>query len=180
MELIRQELKFFVPSGDRMSGFTESTDVIIPDSYPDFEESIFSCATINVKDELKQPCRVLISGQIDAVILYRSASGNELYRLNVPLSFAHVEDARDIGEGALYFIQYDVSHVDVRIINSRKINVTCRQRAHPHRGALRGSRLHCRKPKNILKRHRSSPHMGIVRKRSDRSSRTRDPLSSDP
>lgn len=125
MDLIRQEIKFFNPSGERVSGFSETTDVIIPDSYPDFDETVFSCATINVKDELKQPGRILVSGQIDAVILYRCFSQEEVYRLNIPLSFAHVEDTKDIHENALHFIKYDISQVDVRIVNSRKISITC-------------------------------------------------------
>ena len=125
MDLIRQELKFYIPSGEKISGFSETTDVIIPDSYPDFDESVFSCATINVKDELKQPGRILISGQIDAVILYRCYSQDGLYRLNIPLNFAHVEDTKGVLENALHFMRYDISQVDVRMVNSRKISVTC-------------------------------------------------------
>ena len=131
MELIREELKSYTPSGERTSGFSESTDIIIPDSFPDFDEVVFSSATINVKDELKQPGRILISGQMDAVIVYRCFSQNGFYRINVPLNFAHVEDLKGVHENALHFIKYDISQVDVRILNSRKISVTCSCVMHP-------------------------------------------------
>lgn len=124
MELIQQDLKFYIPKQGKFSDFSESTDVIIPDSYPDFEETVFSCATINVKDELKQAERILVSGQLDAVVLYRG-SDKTLHRLNIPLSFAHVEETKGIPHGTLHFMQYAVLQTDVRIINSRKINITC-------------------------------------------------------
>ena len=125
MELIQQEYKFYTPFTGKISTFTETTDMIIPDSFPDFDETIFSCASINVKDELKQPGRILISGQIDAVVLYRSFSEKNPYHLNIPLSFAYVEETKGLTDQAIHFIQYDVTQVDVRIINSRKISVTC-------------------------------------------------------
>ena len=125
MELIQQELKYFTPVPGSFSGFTETTDAIIPDSYPDISEVAFSCATINVKDELPQTDRILISGQIDAVILYRTESSPELYRLNIPLSFAHIEETPGISPDTLFFMQGGIAQVNVRIINSRKISVSC-------------------------------------------------------
>ena len=125
MELTQQEIKFYIPASGKISGFSESTDVIIPDSYPDFEETVFSCATINVKDELKQPERILISGQIDAVVLYKGSDEKTLHRLSIPLGFAHVEETKGAADNSLHFMQYTVTQTEVRIVNSRKINVTC-------------------------------------------------------
>lgn len=125
MELIQQELTYFTPTTGKFSGFTETTDAIIPDSYPDIDEVAFSCATINVKDELPQADRVLVSGQIDAVVLYRSGDDPALHQLNIPLSFAHIEEAPGVGPDALFFMRCGVSQVSVRIVNSRKISVSC-------------------------------------------------------
>lgn len=125
MELIQQELKYFTPTPGSFSGFTETTDAIIPDSYPDISEVAFSCATINVKDELPQTDRILVSGQIDAVVLYRTEDSQDLYRLNIPLSFAHIEETPGIAPQTLYFMQSGIAQVNVRIINSRKVSISC-------------------------------------------------------
>ena len=125
MELIQKELNFFTPTAGKFSGFTETTDAIIPDSYPDIEEVVFSRATINVKDELPQADRILVSGQIDAVILYRPSNSEEIFRLNIPLSFAHIEEAPGIDDQTVYFMRSGIAQTDVRIVNSRKISVSC-------------------------------------------------------
>ena len=68
MEPIRTDLQYFEPTHTIHTSFTERTDAIVPDAEPDIGRILCAYASVNVKDELPQNDRILLSGTVSAVV----------------------------------------------------------------------------------------------------------------
>ena len=71
MEPIRTDLQYFEPTHTIHTSFTERTDAIVPDAEPDIGRILCAYASVSVKDELPQNDRILLSGTVSAVVLFR-------------------------------------------------------------------------------------------------------------
>lgn len=124
MELIRTDIQYCAPTHEALSGFSESTDAIVPDAFPDIGRIICAEGTASVKDELPQTDRILVSGMIHTIILYQPDGEEGVRRLQVPLSFAHIEEARGVTPESTCFVRCQVGGVTAKAVNSRKVSVT--------------------------------------------------------
>lgn len=124
MELIRTEIRSCERTHAALSGFRESTDAIVPDAFPDIGRIICAEGAVSVKDELPQTGRILVSGVVQAVVLYQPEGEHGVRRLRVPVSFAHIEEAGGVTADSTCFVRCTVGSVTARAANSRKVSVT--------------------------------------------------------
>ena len=91
MELNQTSICYYDKRLDRIAACTETADTIVPDTFPDVGRVVCAYGTAAVKDQTPQSGRLLISGTVQAVVLYEPEGGG-LRRLTVPVSFAHIEE----------------------------------------------------------------------------------------
>ena len=84
MEPIRTDLQYFEPTHTIHTSFTERTDAIVPDAEPDIGRILCAYASVSVKDELPQNDRILLSGTVNAVVLFRPDGQDTIRFLQIP------------------------------------------------------------------------------------------------
>lgn len=126
MELIRKTIPYCDLTMGHTTVYEESTDAIVPDSFPDIARIVYAEGVVSVKDESPQNDRVLVSGIVNAVVLYQPEGEEGLRRLEVPLSFAHIEEGRGVTTDSICFTRCQAAAVEARPVNSRKVGVTAR------------------------------------------------------
>ena len=124
MEPIRTDLQYFEPTHTIHTSFTERTDAIVPDAEPDIGRILCAYASVSVKDELPQNDRILLSGTVSAVVLFRPDGQDTIRFLQIPLSFAHIEETPGILPESPCFVRCQVADVSASAVNSRKVSVT--------------------------------------------------------
>ncbi len=126
MELIKNQIQFCDRILDRTTVYEESTDAIVPDSFPDIAHIVYAAGNTLIKDESPQTDRILVSGTVRTTILYQPEGEEGLRELSIPLSFAHIEEGKGITADSPCFVSCRVVGVDARAVNSRKVSVTAR------------------------------------------------------
>lgn len=124
MELIKSTLKTMRIMLDSAKNYEETTDAIVPDTFPDIGRIAAVYGSAQVKDDSPQAGRLLVSGSVRMTVLYVPEDSTELKKLEIPVSFAHIEECRGITEQTLTFVTCRVVSADARIVNSRKLAVT--------------------------------------------------------
>lgn len=124
MELIKSTLKTMQIMLDSTKNYEETTDAIVPDTFPDIGRIAAVYGSAQVKDDAPQTGRLLISGSVRMTVLYVPEDSTELKKLEIPVSFAHIEECRTITEQTLTFVTCRVVSADAHIVNSRKLTVT--------------------------------------------------------
>lgn len=124
MELVRKSIPCFDVILDNVSAYEESTDAIVPDAFPDIARIIYAGGIVSVKDLTPQSDRVLVSGTVAACVLYQPEADAPVQRLDIPLSFAHIEEARGVDAESRCFVRCSAADVCARAVNSRKVSVT--------------------------------------------------------
>ena len=97
MELTKTNLNWSRLLLDSQRTYEESSDAIVPETFPDILRISASYGTVQLKDDAPQTGRVLISGTGPVTVLYVPEGGG-LRRLTVPISFAHIEECPGISE----------------------------------------------------------------------------------
>nr|WP_297172404.1 DUF3794 domain-containing protein [uncultured Agathobaculum sp.] len=123
MELNQTSICYYDKRMDRIVTCTETADTIVPDTFPDVGRVICAYGTAAVKDQTPQSGRLLISGMVQAVILYEPEGGG-LRRLTVPISFAHIEECEGVDAESVCLVACRTAAVDAAAVNSRKLSVT--------------------------------------------------------
>lgn len=126
MELVRKSIPYYDVILDNVTVYEESTDAIVPDTFPDIARIVYADGVAAVKDQSPQNDRILVSGSVSATVLYQPEGETGLRRLDVPLSFAHIEEGRGVGTDSVCFVRCSVAAVNARAVNSRKVSVTAR------------------------------------------------------
>lgn len=126
MELKKNKLEYWDSILSRVSNYEEGTDAIVPDTYPDIGRIVCARGMMNVKDAAPQKDRMLISGTVKTAVLYLPEGESELRRLDIPLTFAHIEECRGIHEDTCCFARCMLAGVEAVAVNSRKVSVTAR------------------------------------------------------
>ena len=122
MELTKTNLNWSRLLLDSQRTYEESSDAIVPDTFPDILRISASYGTVQLKDDAPQTGRVLISGTVPVTVLYVPEGGG-LRRLTVPISFAHIEECPGISEESQLFVTCQVVSTDASVMNSRKLAV---------------------------------------------------------
>lgn len=107
----------------RISTCTESADTIVPDSLPDVGRVVCAFGSAAVRDQTPQSGRLLVSGVVQTTVLYEPEQGGGLRRLQVPVSFAHIEECDGLDAEAVCAVCCRVASVEATAVNSRKLNV---------------------------------------------------------
>ncbi|MGM9613386.1 MAG: DUF3794 domain-containing protein [Butyricicoccus sp.] len=126
MELVRKSIPYYDVILDNVTVYEESADAIVPDTFPDIARIAYADGVAAVKDQSPQNERILVSGSVAATVLYQPEGESGLRRLDIPLSFAHIEEGRGVGTDSVCFVRCSVAAVSARAVNSRKVSVTAR------------------------------------------------------
>ncbi len=126
MELNKNKLEYWDNILSRVSNYEEGTDAIVPDTFPDIGRIVCARGMLSVKDAAPQKDRMLISGAVKTAVLYLPEGESELRRLDIPLTFAHIEECRGIHEDTCCFARCMLAGVEAVAVNSRKVSVTAR------------------------------------------------------
>ena len=70
MELNQTSISYYDKRLARISTCTETTDSIVPDTFPDIGRVVCAYGTAAVKDQTPQSGRLLISGAVQVTVLY--------------------------------------------------------------------------------------------------------------
>lgn len=124
MELTQSSVNLSRLILDAWNNYEETTDAIVPDTFPDISRIAAVYGNPQLKDDTPQSGRVLISGSVRMTVLYVPDGGGSLCRLDIPISFAHIEEAAGISEDSQLFVSCRVVAADAHIMNSRKLSVT--------------------------------------------------------
>ncbi len=124
MDLTKSRLPLSRLILDTWNNYEETTDAIVPDTFPDISRIAAVYGNPQLKDDTPQSDRVLISGSIRMTVLYIPDGGGPLRRLDIPISFAHIEEAAGIQEDSHLFVTCRVVAADAHVMNSRKLSVT--------------------------------------------------------
>ncbi|MGM9676221.1 MAG: SPOCS domain-containing protein [Butyricicoccus sp.] len=108
---------------DTWNNYEETTDAIVPDTFPDIVRIAAVYGSPQLKDDAPQSGRVLISGSVRMTVLYVPEGGG-LRKLDIPISFAHIEEGAGINEDSQPFVSCRVVAADAHVMNSRKLSVT--------------------------------------------------------
>lgn len=123
MELTKNTITLSRLVLDAWNNYEETTDAIVPDTFPDIVRIAAVYGNPQLKDDAPQSGRVLISGSVRMTVLYVPEGGG-LRRLDIPISFAHIEEAAGINEDSQLFVSCRVVAADAHVMNSRKLSVT--------------------------------------------------------
>lgn len=126
MELIKNKLQYYGLLLDKISNYEESTDAIVPDAFPDIMRIVCANGDAVLKEEAPQNDRILISGTVRTRVLYQPEDDTALKKLEIPISFAHIEECKGIDNESTCFVQCTVSGVEAHAVNSRKVSITAR------------------------------------------------------
>ena len=124
MERIKTEMNAYTTVLLKNVVCEESADAIVPDTEPDLLRIICAQGSVDLQEESFQKDRAMVSGTIRACVLYLPEKEEKPRKIEIPISFAHMEEAKGIGEGCQGMIGCTVLHVHARGVNSRKISVT--------------------------------------------------------
>ena len=123
MELEQKRIVYCRRQLAQTSACTETADCIVPDAFPDVGRVVYACGTAAIGDHAPQNGRLLISGTVQTVILYEPENGGGLRRLEVPLSFAHIEECAQLDSSSVCLVECRVSAVEASVVNSRKLSI---------------------------------------------------------
>lgn len=124
MELTKASVALSRLIVDAWNHYEETTDAIVPDTFPDIARIAAVYGRAQIKDDAPQSGRVLISGVVHMTVLYVPEGGGALRRLDIPVSFAHIEEAAGINEDCRLFVDCRVVAADAHVMNSRKLSAT--------------------------------------------------------
>ena len=124
MELNQTSISYYDKRLARISTCTETTDSIVPDTFPDIGRVVCAYGTAAVKDQTTQSGRLLISGAVQVTVLYEPEKGGGLRRLSIPVSFAHIEECEGLDADAVCAVSCHAAAVDAAAVNSRKLSVS--------------------------------------------------------
>ena len=122
MELNQTSICYYDKRLGRIAACTETADTIVPDTFPDVGRVVGAFGTAAVKDQTPQSGRLLISGTVQAVILYEPEGGG-LRRLSVLVSFAHIEECDGVDAETVCSVACRTALVEAAAVNSRKLSV---------------------------------------------------------
>ena len=126
MELVRKSIPYYDVILDNISVYEESADAIVPDAFPDIGRLVYAGGIASIKDQSPQNDRLLVSGAVAVTVLYQPEPEGHLQRLEIPLSFAYIEEAKGVTADSLCFVRCHVAGVNARAVNSRKVSVTAK------------------------------------------------------
>ena len=99
----------------------ETADTIVPDSFPDAVQIVDSFATVVVRSKECRQGSVLISGGIQAGLLYLAQDEQTPRFLEAYLPFSMKKDVADCEPECSALISCKVCSIEARILNSRKL-----------------------------------------------------------
>lgn len=100
------------------------TDIIVPDTKPDVLSILQVNAMSSINEKFIQKDKICVSGNIDYTILYSGGDDTiEVKNINYRTPFTQQIEAEGIEEDMFNYVISNVSHVEFKIQNSRKINI---------------------------------------------------------
>ena len=123
MEIIKKRLGSYIENVTDMFFSEEITEVIVPDTNPDYESTIsaFSICKVIEKSTLSGSLR--ISGQIVSNIHYTSKASECAYNIYCTTPFTQNHSFTDISPQDKIISNTEVLSTTIEIVNSRKIRV---------------------------------------------------------
>jgi len=123
MELQKKSYRYYAPAAAGRTQYEESGDMIVPDSYPDAKAIRGSAGEVFLKEKTVQNDRILISGVIRAAVFYEPEEGEGVRELVIPVSFAHIEEAKGLSSGDQLHVEAKIHSLHGALLNPRKLSV---------------------------------------------------------
>ncbi len=101
----------------------ETTELIVPDAQPDILEILDSDATVLLRSKEADNGRVIISGMVNATVLYIPEDNSGIKKLELGIPFSAAAEHGEIGAENRIIASVSLSSIDSRTINPRKIMV---------------------------------------------------------
>lgn len=124
MEILKKNIRMSRVKGRAVHQVTLENDQNVPDSRPDAGSIIQEEGCVKLGEIKVQENQVLLSGELEVKVLYVS-DGEErrICRLDVKLPFEERLNLEGILPGENVRVKWDMEDLDVRLINSRKLDV---------------------------------------------------------
>lgn len=118
----------------------ETTEMIVPDSFPDVNRVVDSFGTVLIREKEVTPGSVTLSGGVKAGVLFvpEGSQGPQLLEAYLPFTVRKEHDS--ISQDARVQCMCRIKEIDARMLNSRKVlirvSLSCRVAAYGKRQAL--------------------------------------------
>ena len=124
MELMRKRIGSYANKITDVFYTEQVTEIIVPDTNPDYENTISVFATCKLNEKSLLSGNIKINGQIFLTIHYSSNASECAYTINYTDSFSHTEKCVNIDPEDKLICSTEVVGAEISVINSRKIRLT--------------------------------------------------------
>jgi LysM repeat protein len=101
-------------------------DIIVPDIKPDILSLIKVDGNVYLTRKELYDGKIHVEGNVDVYAIYMSDTGENTIRgINAVLNFSENIDIPKCRDGMIPIIKYDLKEIEGKIVNGRKITVTC-------------------------------------------------------
>lgn len=121
MELKKNMLQCYQQVIDITLSQEETQEAIVPDACPDILRIISVSGQICIKEKVVTEEHILLTGQVEATVLYYPEEGEEIQKIPVRLPFQSQSPASPLLAGDEVFVQASLIKGEARILNPRKI-----------------------------------------------------------
>ena len=122
LSLKKQHLEDYRPAVMAETVTEETSDVIVPDSWPDAERICGSSGTVIVRSKECMAGKATVSGSAKVWVMYQTAE-NETKSMSAVLPYAVEFTDPSITENSNIMVQSRIISCEGRVINSRKLQV---------------------------------------------------------
>lgn len=124
MNLVKDSILINEVAGQNSCEVNVEGDIIVPDVKPDILKILQVEATSNVTNKEIQNGRMNLSGKVNLKILYIPDKADESVKsILTSFDFSHQIENQNLTEDMHNVVECDVSNVNFRLINSRKLHI---------------------------------------------------------
>lgn len=126
IETLKERVEFLSSVGERSSDIVIRKEYVIPDTHPDVDKILFTDVRTNILNKEVLHNKVLLNGDIEFMILYKSKEDNEstLHSLNYRDKFSGgVDISGESSEDLVIEASSYLEHVDANTLNERKVSI---------------------------------------------------------
>lgn len=123
MELIKNRIGSYSATTDIVTLHEESLDSIVPDTFADIEQILCCFGNVEIKEKTAQTDRVMISGSINATMVYSAENDDAPICLSASIPFAALVEAKGARPQDTVCVQCKLQKIEGIILNPRKHSI---------------------------------------------------------
>lgn len=121
VKLQRESISFFRKLVDTCFNHEETMELIVPDTLPDVMDIVNTDGTVLLRSKEADIGKITVSGVVRTHIVYNPEGSRGLRNLMVQIPFSASVEGNDLSPSAKLVVKADLSSVDAKVINSRKL-----------------------------------------------------------